>query len=338
MLLEQYSGVGGRLIIQVKETLNVRMRSIVIPHRRLTMPRFAKVIVCCVLSVLPHVAYARGGPGAALGSAIVTLVYASLIPGALLGLAIRRATWCLEAQIVAALLLVSCTVFWTFGSSGVLSICILPVMAMASMTLAVSQLLIPENDVASGEFRAAGQWLAMTYLFWVAVSLLNIEFLGVFAAPVIGFTVSTVFSKFLPFVLPPLVLGIVISTTAILTLRKIRPTADQRLTSFVFNATLLTTLVLTAELYKDYLIDRALEGHHPTCVSTRSFISSLQDAGRLWRGPSHAYVEEDGKRYHWSYSERRFVDATGYKLVCEPQRGRGSALPAPSVDSPSPSP
>jgi hypothetical protein len=202
-------------------------------------------------------------------------------------------------------------------------------MAIASMTLAVSQLFIPENDVASGEFREAGQWLAMTYLFWVAVSLLNIEFLGVFAVPVIGFTVSTVFSKFLPFVLPPLVLGIVIAITATLTLRKMRPTGDQRLTSFVFNATLLATLVLTAEFYKDYLIDRALDGHHPTCVSTRSFILSLQNAGRLWRGPSHAYVEEDGRRYHWSYSERRFVDATGYQLVCEPQRGHGSAPPVP---------
>jgi hypothetical protein len=274
--------------------------------------------------MVPHAAHARGGPGGALGSAIITLVYSALVPGALLGLAISRATCRIEAQVLAALVLLSCIVLWTAGSSSVLSIFALPVMAVTSMTLAVSQLFIPEKDVASDEFRKEGQWLAMTYLFWVAVSLLNIEFLGVFAVPVIGFTVSTVFSKFLPFVLPPLALGIVIATIATLTLRKMRPSSDQRLTSFVFNAALLAALVLTAEFYKDYLISRALESHHPTCVSTRSFISSLQNAGRLWRGPSHAYVEEDGKRYHWSYSERRFVDATGYELVCEPQHGDGS--------------
>lgn len=292
---------------------------------RLTIPRFAKALFWCVFSVVPHVAHARGGPGAAVGSAIVTLVYVGLVPGALLGLAISRATWRLKAQIVATLVLVSCAVLCISGSSGVLAIFALVVMAMASMTLAVSQLFIPDNDVASNEFRKAGQWLAMTYLFWVAVSLLNLEFLGVFAVPAIGFRVHIIFSAFLPFVLPPLVLGIVIATIATLTLRKMRPISDQRLTSFVFNATLLAAFVLTAELYKDYLIDRALDGHHPTCVSTRSFISSLQNAGRLWR-PSHAYVEEDGKRYHWSYSERRFVDATGYTLVCEPRRGHGSNL------------
>ncbi len=55
----------------------------------------------------------------------------------------------------------------------------------------------------------------------------------------------------------------------------------------------------------------------PTCVSTHSFISSLRKAGRLWRGTSHAYFEEDGKRRHWSYSERRFVDATEYSLSCK---------------------
>lgn len=289
---------------------------------RLTMPRFAKALFCFVFSVVPHVAHARGGPGAAVGSAIVTLVYIGLVPGALLGLAISRATWRLKAQLLAALVLVSCAVLCTFAS-GLLAIFALLVMAMASMTLAVSQLFTPESDAASNEFAKAGQWLAMTYLFWVAVSLLNIEFLGVFAVPAIGFRVPTLFSAFLPFVLPPLVLGIVIATIATLTLRKMRPTSDQRLTSFVFNATLLTALVLSADFYKNYLIDLALEGHRPTCVSTRSFISSLQNAGRLWR-PSHAYVEEDGKRYHWSYSERRFVDATGYMLVCE--RGHESNL------------
>jgi hypothetical protein len=276
--------------------------------------------------MVPYAAHARGGPGAALGSAIVVLVYGALVPGALLGLAIRRATWRPAAQGVAALALVSCTILWTSGSSSVLSIFALPVMAMMSMTLAVSQLLIPGGAVAANQFTKVGQSLAMTYLFWVAVSLLNIEFLGVFAVPVIGFTVSAVFSKFLPFVLPPVVLGIVIATIATLMLRKMKPASDWRLASFVFNATLLAASVLGAELYKGYLIDRALDGHHPTCVSTRSFISSLQDAGRLWRGPSHAYVEEDGQRYHWSYSERRFVDATGYRLACEPQRDHGSDL------------
>lgn len=191
-------------------------------------------------------------------------------------------------------------------------------MAMTSVALAVSQLFTPADDLASDELTEVAQLLAMTYLFWVAVSLLNIEFLGVLAVPVLAFSVSTFFSKFLPFMLPPLVFGIVIAAIAILTLRKLRPTSDGRLRAFIFNATLLAVLVITAEFYKDYLIDRALDGRHPTCASTHSFISSLQKAGRLWRGSSHAYIEEEGKRYHWSYSERRFVDATGYKLVCRP--------------------
>jgi hypothetical protein len=288
-----------------------------IPCGRLITSRLAKVLLCCMLSAVPPAAHARGGPGAALGSAILMLVYVALVPGALLGLAIRKTTRHLEAQVVAALVLVSCTVLWTSGSLSVLFLFALPVMALASMTLAVSLLFSPE-ETASEAFREAGQWLAMTYLFWVVVSLLNPEFLGVLAVPVIAFRVSTVFSKFLPFVLPPLMLGIVIATISTLTLRKSRPTSDQRLPAFVFNATLLAAFVLSAEFYKDYLINRALDEHHPTCVSTHSFISSLRTAGRLWRGPSHAYFEEDGKRYHWSYSERRFVDATGYRLTCEP--------------------
>jgi hypothetical protein len=116
------------------------------------MPRFAKALFCCVFSLLPHVAHARGGPGAALGSAIVALVYVALAPGAMLGLAIREAKWRIEARIVAALTLVACTVLLTSGSSGMLSIFAFPVMAMACMTLAVSQLFISDNDVASGPF------------------------------------------------------------------------------------------------------------------------------------------------------------------------------------------
>jgi hypothetical protein len=85
-----------------------------------------------------------------------------------------------------------------------------------------------------------------------------------------------------------------------------------------FNVALLAAFVLSAELYKDYLIHRALDDRHPTCVATHSFLSSLRTAGRLWRGLSHASFEEGGKRYHWSYSERRFVDATDYGLTCPP--------------------
>jgi hypothetical protein len=99
-----------------------------------------------------------------------------------------------------------------------------------------------------------------------------------------------------------------------------RPTIDRRLPALAFNMTLLTILVFGAEFYKECLIARSLAGHHPTCVATRSFISSLRIAGRLWRAPSHAYMEEGGKRYHWSYSERRFVDASNYPLVCRTAR------------------
>lgn len=284
---------------------------------RFPLPLFA-AFFCCMLSVVPYAAEARGGPGAALGAAIITLVYIALIPGALLGSVIGRATWRPKAQAVVALILVSCIIFWILGSSSALSIFGLPMMALASVALAVSQLFTPADDLASDELTEAAQLLAVTYLFWVAVSLLNIEFLGVLVVPVLAFTVSTGFSKFLPFMLPPLVLGVVIAAITTLTLRKMRPTSDGRLRAFVFNATLLAVLVVTAEIYKEYLIDRALDGRNPTCASSHSFISSLQKAGRLWRGSSHAYVEEDGKRYHWSYSERRFVDATRYQLACWP--------------------
>ncbi len=189
-------------------------------------------------------------------------------------------------------------------------------MALASVMLAVSLLFSPEKTERE-PLREAGQWLAMTYLFWVVVSLLNPEFLGVVTVPVIVFQVSAVFSKFLPFLLPPLTFGIVIAIIATVTLRKSKPSGDSRLRAFVFNVALLAAFVLSAEFYKGYLINRALDARHPTCVSTHSFISSLRTAGRLWRGTSHAYFEEDGKRYHWSYSERRFVAATSYGLICK---------------------
>ena len=293
-----------------------RGEALSIRRARLIPSRFAKGIFCGLLSAVPLAAHARGGPGAALGSAILTLVYMALVPGALLGLALGRVTWRSAAQRVAALVLVSCIVVSFSRAFGMSSLLALPVMALASMTLAVSVLFSPVKT-ATETFREAGQWLAMTYLFWILVSLLNPEFLGAVTVPLIVLEVPEVFGKFLPFAWPPLALGIVIAILATLTLRKLRPSSDARLPAFVFNAVLLAVFVLGAEIYKAYLINRALDERHPTCVSTQSFLSSLRMAGRLWRGSSHASFEEDGKRYHWSYSERRFVDATEYGLHCE---------------------
>jgi len=153
--------------------------------------------------------------------------------------------------------------------------------------------------------------LRNSYIFWAAISLLNFNFLGWLAIPPILIFLHRPPSNFLPFILPPLALTIAVGVAVVVLLKFRWPKV---LTSFfvtswgiyLVNALFLLTFVTAADIYKNHLISKSLEGHKPECIVVRSFLSSMLNAGEEFQFKAHAFFKEDERNYYWSYSKQNF--------------------------------
>jgi len=155
------------------------------------------------------------------------------------------------------------------------------------------------------------RWVAGTYLFWVAVSLINFELLGFLVIPPLVLVFPTTVERFLPFILPPLsvAVGVAVIVTAVYLFLWKKPGSKPYMAPFIFNGCVLFVFLLSAEGYSRYLMSQSLLGHVPNRLQSSSFIDSALSYRAYFRGP-HASFDEEGKTYRWSYSERKFFSST----------------------------
>ncbi len=151
------------------------------------------------------------------------------------------------------------------------------------------------------------RWIAGTYLFWAAVSLINFDLLNFLTVPPLLLLFPEAIGRFLPFLLPPLLIAFLIGIVATAIYYSIGKTrgSNHYLAMLVFNGCLLLSFFISAEIYRDHLMSEALAGHHPVDFQSASFLDSVLSYRTYFRA-SHASFVEQGNRYDWSYAERRF--------------------------------
>jgi hypothetical protein len=110
---------------------------------------------------------------------------------------------------------------------------------------------------------------------------------------------------FFPFLFPPLLFALSLSVAATYFFIK-KSNNNQYAAPWVFNVCLLVSLLISVETYRFYLMKKSLSEHKPQNLYTSSFLSSFPKFDTEYR-PVHGSFDEDGKHYHWSYAERKFV-------------------------------
>lgn len=271
-------------------------------------------------------AFARGGPGGALGAVLewflVLAIVVGLVSGALCSRFMRPAYWKALAALFAVLAAVVCLVPFF----GVLFFGIffgIPAVVLFAVFASVAYLVrgglfqprpvAPPRTSVDGELQESKiggmsnilRWIAGTYLFWVVVSLANFELLGFLAIPPLVVFFPGTIGRVLPFVLPPL--AVAVSMAAVVTVFAIkRRHVNHHAAPFVFNVCVLLMFFAAAELYRYHLMSQSLRDHKPDSLESSSFLGSVLGYRTYFRGP-HASFNENGKLYRWSYSERKFV-------------------------------
>lgn len=281
--------------------------------------RFRHCLLACLIVTSSSSAFARGGPGGAFGAVIEELLVIAIVGGLIAGTAcalfLHRTPW----KTLAFLSVVAVIAAFKFPLAGIfLSI---PAIALVAVFASIYYLVrgglfrarldTPSSTTTNGppqETEAAStpsvlRWIAGTYVFWAAVSLANFELLSFLAIPPLVFLPITIW-KFLPFILPPLVaaLAVGVIVTAVVLEKSL---ANQHVAPFIFNACVLLTFFISAEIYRNHLVSQSLLDHNPRHIESSSFLHSVLTYRIYFREP-HASFDENGKTYRWSYSERKF--------------------------------
>jgi hypothetical protein len=151
------------------------------------------------------------------------------------------------------------------------------------------------------------QWIGGTYFFWVIISLLNFNLLGNLVYTPLVFIFSGAIAKFMPFILLPLILSLLVGLFAMVVyvIKRYKIFSGYML-SLVFNLTVLVSFIAFAELSRIYLMSESLAGHKTEELKKSYFIESVIDC-RPGYHLSHASFTEDKHIYIWSYSERKFI-------------------------------
>jgi hypothetical protein len=254
-------------------------------------------------------AFARGGPGGALGSALEVLLIFGIVVGFVAGVIcarlLRRPPW----KTLALLSVVGFVIAVAFPFVGIL----FGIPALVSLAVFASVLYV----VRGGVFRAsdddertgaseAFRWIAVTYVFWAAISLVNFQLLAFLAVPPLVLVSPGTIGKFLPFILPPLAVALLLGIFVTALVAKTHA-SSRHVAPFIFNACVLVAFFVSAEIYRDHLMSQSLRNHSPDHLESSSFLSSVLQYRTYFRH-RHGGFEENGKTYRWSYSERGFVE------------------------------
>jgi hypothetical protein len=243
---------------------------------------------------------------------LVLAIIAGLIAGILYGLVLRSTPW----KAIVILFVVAVAAPFTFSFAGfflgIPSIVLLAVFASASYLVrggTFQPRFVAASPTSPGDtpqdsetanVSNALRWIAATYAFGVSVSLVNFELLSFLSIP----PAVLMIAEFLPFILPPLVVALVVGSIVTASAVK-RSLASRYMAPFVFNICVLLTFLVSADAYRYLLMSRSLLDHKPSHLQCSSFLSSVLTYRTYFRAP-HASFDEDGKTYRWSYSERKF--------------------------------
>lgn len=283
---------------------------------------FHCLLACLAVTGSSH-AFARGGPGAAFGAILEEFLSLAIIGGLIAAILcarfLRRTPW----KGVAFLSVVTVVVAFTIPFAGIFlsipAIVLLAVFVSASYLvqggLFQARLVVPSPTSTDGKPQKAEtasapnllRWIAGTYVFWATVSLANFELLSFLAIPPVLLIFPKTIGKFLPFILPPLVVALAIGVIVTAFVVK-KSCANQYMAPFIFNACVLLTFFISAELFRYHLMSQSLLDHKPDHLENSSFLNSVLTYRTYSRG-QHASFDENGKTYHWSYSERKFFQA-----------------------------
>ena len=257
-------------------------------------------------------AFARGGPGGAIGAMLEALLMLTIVGGLVTGgLSVRwlaRPPWRFLGLSVLLTLVLAFVVPILGPLLGV------PVLVFLAVFASVSYLARPDDVPTDGAdlqaaarwtWRDGAQWLAASYLFWVVVSLFSFELLVFLAVPPLLAIFPQFLARFWPFIWPPLVLALVVAGVVTGVAGRWLG-LNRRWAPMLFNTCLLVAFFVSADAYRGWLMARDLATHQPRHVVSRSFLSSVWGYSEYGRG-THATFEENGKFYYWSYAERRFV-------------------------------
>lgn len=269
----------------------------------------------------PAIAHARGGPGGVLVNIVDFFIMCAIFSGISAGMIFNRRDNHKDWEIISVLYALVALSFFTVPILGVM----LGIPALVFLTLFASVKYICQDDMFQSCFEVKSKsftkeneqnsntsvsrwilsWLAGTYIFWSAFSLINLELFRFLPIPVIVIFDPGIIGKYLPFILLPLVLAFAVGTIGSIIFLKVSKN-KHLVAPFIFSACVLITFFISAEIYKADLISNALVGHKPENLRVSSFLSSTLEYRTDNRLP-HASFDENGKKYIWSYSERKFI-------------------------------
>ena len=282
--------------------------------------RIRHYLLACLIITSSSNAFARGGPNGVFTSILEDLLVLAVIIG-LFGGALCACFLCRMPWKSLAFLSIVGVAFGMIPFVGFLLIT--PMFVLLTVFVAVFYLLqsglfqvhivepsLTPTDGEPQKLETTGiskviHWIAGTYVFWVVVSLANFKLLGFLAIPLVGLFLI---GKFLPFILPPLVVALIIGTIITVLAVKILRT-NQYMAPLIFNVCVLLAFFTSAEFFRHQLMSESLLNHKPNHFNSSSFSSSVFSYRPYGRG-SHASFDENGKTYRWSYSERKFFQVT----------------------------
>jgi hypothetical protein len=273
------------------------------------------LLACVAITCSSH-AFARGGPAGAFASMLevflVLAIVAGLVAGVLYGLALRTTPWKTLAILFVVALVAAFSSSFEGIFLGIPALVLLAVFASTSYLvkggafrprLASTSTTPPGGEPQGFEtdnIPNVLRWVAATYTFWVCVSLANFELLSFLVMPPAILWIA----KFLPFILPPLVVALVVGGFVTAAAVK-RSLVTRYMAPFVFNVCVLLAFLVSADAYRYFMMSLSLLDHKPNHLQCSSFTSSVLTYRQYFRGP-HASFDENGKTYRWSYSERRY--------------------------------
>lgn len=283
--------------------------------------RISHYLLACLLFTGSSSAFAGNGLGDAIGSLIELLLIAAIVSGLLVGTLcahfMRRSWW--KGGSLLFLVAVIASIKFPFAAMLLAA----PVMVFIAISVSIFYLVRgglfrariampakmstdgkPLEPVANNSLNLL-RWIAWTYLFCAVVSLVNIELLSFLAFPPAMPLFREYARKFLPFILPPLMFAIVVGAVVTILVVK-KSNAKKYVAPLIFNACVLVTFFVSAEVSRHYLMSQSLRNHKPVQFESATFLKSVLSY-RHYSRMSHASFVENGKNFRWSYSACQFL-------------------------------
>lgn len=166
----------------------------------------------------------------------------------------------------------------------------------------------PFESRAGKSIAVIWSWIWKTYLVWAVFSLFSFNLLGVLAIPSLLPAMWWRYQPFIAFMGPPFAFALIVAALLYACLRPfVTGWPRAAFGPLFFNSVLLAATLIFAEGYRRVLVRADLALHHPSCVQTDSFFSSVDAGWEDFQFHVHGTMVEDGVTYLWSYKTRRFV-------------------------------